>query len=139
MGVLCSTAAADHEAQCRGPSPSLLGICFISLPLAISCGGNSTLISLDPMHLGSGAPFSLSAVIWGWEHAGTAQLCVCVCVCVCVAGAGVVEDALSRRKLVRASSGLLCLSSPCGHQVTCALTSRPRSGSCTQRSCFLLS
>ena len=81
MGVLCSTAAADHGAQCRGPSPSLLGICFISLPLAISCGGNSALISLDPMYLGSGAPFSLSAVIWSWEHAGTAQLCVCVCVC----------------------------------------------------------
>ena len=77
MGLLCSSAAANHGAKCQGPSPSLLGVCFISPPLAISLVENRAPVSLDPTHLGSGAPFSLSAVIWGWECAGTAQLCVC--------------------------------------------------------------
>ena len=81
MGLLCSSAAANHGAKCQGPSPSLLGVCFISPPLAISLVENRAPVSLDLTCLGSGAAFSLSAVIWGWERAGTAQLCVCVCVC----------------------------------------------------------
>ena len=154
MGLLCSSAAANHGAKCQGPSPSLLGVCFISPPLAISLVENRAPVSLDPTRLGSGAAFSLSAVIWGWERAGTAQLCVCVCVCV---GVGQVEDALSRRKLAGGSAGLLSLSSPLWHQLTCAVTScremasaspellrempveRAHSGSCAWRGCFLLS
>lgn len=61
-----------------GPLPESSGCLLHFTPARYLLGGNSAPISLDPMHLGSGAPFSLSAVIWVWEHAGTAQLCVCV-------------------------------------------------------------